>query len=67
MILEVDRVHKEFATPAGTIAVLRGVDLQVDVAETVAVVENPQVRSAVVAISSAPSNSKAWPAALLNS
>ena len=38
MILEVDGVHKAFASPAGAIEVLRGVDLRVAGGETVAIV-----------------------------
>lgn len=38
MILEVADVHKSFASPAGRIDVLRGVDLRVDRGETVAIV-----------------------------
>ncbi len=38
MILEVDSVHKEFASPAGAIEVLRGVELRVASGETLAVV-----------------------------
>ena len=38
MILEVDGVHKAFASPAGTIEVLRGVNLRVAGGETVAIV-----------------------------
>ena len=38
MILEVEGVHKAFASPAGPIDVLRGVDLRVADGETVAIV-----------------------------
>ena len=38
MILEVDGVHKVFASPGGTIQVLRGVNLRVAGGETVAIV-----------------------------
>ena len=38
MILEVDGVHKAFESPAGTIEVLRGVNLRVAGGETVAIV-----------------------------
>jgi putative ABC transport system ATP-binding protein len=38
LILEVDGVHKAFASPAGAIEVLRGVDLRVAGGETVAIV-----------------------------
>ena len=38
MILEADSVHKSFASPAGPIEVLRGVDLRVADGETVAIV-----------------------------
>jgi putative ABC transport system ATP-binding protein len=38
LILEVDDVHKSFASPAGTIEVLRGVNLRVAGGETVAIV-----------------------------
>ena len=38
MILSVDEVSKEFASPAGTIEVLRGVNLSVSEGETVAIV-----------------------------
>lgn len=38
MILEVEGVHKAFASPAGTIEVLRGVNLRVAGGETVAIV-----------------------------
>jgi putative ABC transport system ATP-binding protein len=38
LILEVDGVHKAFASPAGTIEVLRGVNLHVAGGETVAIV-----------------------------
>ena len=38
MILEVEGVHKSFASPAGSIDVLRGVDLRVAGGETVAIV-----------------------------
>jgi len=38
LILEVDAVHKSFASPAGAIDVLRGVDLRVASGETVAIV-----------------------------
>lgn len=38
MILEADSVHKTFASPAGEIEVLRGVDLRVASGETVAIV-----------------------------
>jgi putative ABC transport system ATP-binding protein len=38
LILEVDGVHKAFASPAGTIEVLRGVNLRVAGGETVAIV-----------------------------
>jgi putative ABC transport system ATP-binding protein len=38
LILEVDGVHKTFASPAGTIEVLRGVNLRVAGGETVAIV-----------------------------
>ena len=38
MILEADSVHKTFASPAGEIEVLRGVDLRVASGETIAIV-----------------------------
>ncbi len=38
MILEAESVHKTFASPAGAIEVLRGVDLRVASGETVAIV-----------------------------
>jgi putative ABC transport system ATP-binding protein len=38
LILEVEGVHKAFASPAGSIEVLRGVDLRVADGETVAIV-----------------------------
>jgi putative ABC transport system ATP-binding protein len=38
LILEADSVHKAFASPAGEIEVLRGVDLRVASGETVAIV-----------------------------
>jgi len=38
LILEVDSVHKSFASPSGPIEVLRGVDLHVAQGETVAIV-----------------------------